>query len=218
MRLWERRRSLSTSSYLSPSEHTLPCSTRSPTLTLYLACSARSTLLANPVYPPGSPGSLGSRRGRMKGLEMISVPRGAVLNGYGTSRQRTIGKQDFPPCCSFPLPVAPIFHRPCHDHALGNNNHSRALCCTGWKSPFQLLFHSFTLQATAHLCTYTREREDVSLFSELRGLQKERTQVTQPLSGPSQHPEESRLPTRNQTALRLVDLERTQEVIIMEKE
>ena len=157
-RAWERRRSLSTSSYPSPSEHTLPCSTRSPILTPYLACSARSTLLANPAYPPGSPGSLGRRRGRRKGLEMVPVPRGVVLDkdtGCGRSRQRTIGKQDFPPCCSFPLPVAPIFHQPCHDHVLGNNSHSRELCCTGWKSPFQLLLHSFTLQATAHLYAYT---------------------------------------------------------------
>lgn len=59
--------------------------------------------------------------------------------GCGRSRQRTIGKQDFPPCCSFPLAAAPIFHRPCHDHALGSNNRSRDLYCTGWKSPFQLL-------------------------------------------------------------------------------
>jgi len=87
VRLWEKRKSVSASSHPSPSEHTLPCSTRSPTFSPYLACSARSTSLANPAYPPESSGSLGRSRGRRKDLEMVPVPRVPVL-AIDTGRSR----------------------------------------------------------------------------------------------------------------------------------
>lgn len=225
VRRWERRRSLSTSSYPSPSEHTPCCTTRSPTLTPYLACSARNTLLANLAYPPRSPGSLGRRRGRRKALEMVPVPRGAVLikirDVVGQGRELLESR--------ILLSVAPFLYQ----QLLFSIVHAMTMpwaattgveTCTAQAGRAHSSSLSVALQATARLCAYTREREDVSLLSELRGLQGKRTHatpVTQPSRGPSQHPEESRLPIRNQTAQRLVDnsvLEKTEEVIIMEKE
>lgn len=159
---------------------------------------------------------------RRKDLETIPVLRVAVLDKdtrCGRSGHRTIGKQDFLLLISsnsssyFPSPIL----WPCP----GEQQLHWELCCTGWKSLFQLLLHSFTLQITSLICTYNRECEDVILLSELRGLQEERMppQVTQPLSNPSQHLEQSKLPIRSQTSLQLVDnsvLERTHEIIIIE--